>query len=76
MTILICQPGKQEFQRCNISKNSMIQTNGNSEMNIGNKTKLVRDSYEETWELRRNIVHMGEHCQQDIMNVSTEETEI
>lgn len=54
----------------------MIQTNGNSKMNIGNKTKLVRDSYNETWELRRDIVHMGEHCQQDIMNVSTEETEI
>lgn len=54
----------------------MIQTNGNSKMKIGNKTKLVHDSYDETWELRRDIVHMGKHCQQDIMNVSTEETEI
>ncbi|XP_052069396.1 uncharacterized protein LOC127708539 [Mytilus californianus] len=76
LTLQVCQTAKQKFQRCNISKNPMVQTNGNSEMKNRNKTELVRDSYDETWELRRNIVHNGELDQQDIIIVQTEETEI
>ncbi|CAC5419082.1 unnamed protein product [Mytilus coruscus] len=73
-----CQTVNKKFSRNIMKKNRMDTTSCTRQRNKGtlqNENEAVPAIYNEPWELRRNIVHMGELHLQDVINVQTEETE-
>ncbi|XP_052068513.1 uncharacterized protein LOC127707786 [Mytilus californianus] len=78
LALQVCQTANQKLRRNNINTKPVVQTDGTSEKNKGirqHENNTDHDNYVEPWELRQNIVHMGELYQQDIINLQTEETE-
>ncbi|VDI69111.1 Hypothetical predicted protein [Mytilus galloprovincialis] len=78
LALQVCQRGNQKLKTNKINTKPVVQRDGNSEKNKGkfqNENNTDRDNYVEPWEMRQNIVHMDELCQQDIIDVQTEETE-
>ncbi|CAC5387921.1 unnamed protein product [Mytilus coruscus] len=75
LTVQVCQRAGQKFRRNTINKKSMVQKDRNSDIDNGNENRAVHDNYNDPWELRHNIVQLGELNQQDIIDIQMEETE-
>lgn len=71
----VCQTAGKKFRRNKSIENKKVQKDRNSDADNENGNRAVRDSYNDPWELRHNIVQQDELNQQDIIDVSIEETE-
>ncbi|CAG2185529.1 unnamed protein product [Mytilus edulis] len=71
----VCQTAGKKFRRNKSIENKKVQKNRNSDADNEHGNRAVRDSYNDPWELRHNIVQQDELNQQDIIDVSIEETE-
>lgn len=70
--IQVCKTTTKKCQRNNTNKTEDEMSEGTVP---GNERKADRDSYNDPWELRHNIVHMDELYQQEIIDNQMEETE-
>lgn len=71
----VCQTTGKKFRRNKSIENKKVHKNSNGDADNENENRAVRDSYSDPWELRHNIVQQDELNQQDIIDVSIEETE-
>lgn len=71
----VCQTAGKKFRRNKSIENKKVQKDRNSDADNENGNRAVRGSYNDPWELRHNIVQQDELNQQDIIDVSIEETE-
>lgn len=69
----VCQTENQKSRSNAIHKKPMAHRDRNSVRDNEDKSRAAH--YNESWELRHNIVHLGQLNQQDIITVQLEETE-